>query len=84
MTNYDSNAKDLFFKVKGGGVWSPIEGLVAEIHAPDYEEDEQEINEDELIGSIMRRTTDLRLEYEEVKAVLDAEMDFLKEKGIAK
>ena len=42
------------------------------------------INEDELIGYIMRKTGDSHsLYYDDVRAVLDAEMDFLKEKGIA-
>lgn len=44
----------------------------------------KEINEDELIGFIMRKTKEERLSYEEVKAVLDAELEFLKEKNIAK
>lgn len=42
------------------------------------------INEDELVGYIMRKTgDDHNLCYEEVRAVLDAEIEFLKEKGIA-
>ena len=43
-----------------------------------------EINEDELIGYIMRKTGEEHtLYYEDVRAVLDAEMEFLKEKGLA-
>ena len=42
------------------------------------------INEDELIGYILRKTSySHSLTYEEVRSVLDAEIDFLKEKGIA-
>lgn len=42
------------------------------------------INEDEMIGYIMRKLSDKhQLTYEEVRGVLDAETDFLKEKGIA-
>jgi len=42
------------------------------------------INEDEMIGYIMRKISDKhQLTYEEVRGVLDAEMDFLKEKGVA-
>lgn len=45
---------------------------------------EKTINEDELVGYIMRKTgDDHSLYYEDVKAVLDAEIEFLKEKGIA-
>lgn len=45
---------------------------------------DNEINEDELVGYIMRKTgDDHNLCYEEVRAVLDAEIEFLKEKGIA-
>lgn len=41
------------------------------------------INEDELIGYIMRKTGDSHsLYYDDVRAVLDAEMEFLKEKGL--
>lgn len=41
------------------------------------------INEDELIGYILRKTSYSHiLTYEEVRSVLDAEMDFLKEKGL--
>jgi len=42
------------------------------------------INEDELVGYIMRNNKELHLTYEEVRAVLDTEIDFLKEKGIIK
>jgi len=42
------------------------------------------INEDELIGYVMRKTEEHRLDYEVVRAVLDAELDYLKEQGIAK
>lgn len=46
--------------------------------------DEKTINEDELIGYIMRKTSfNHSLSYAEVKSVLEAEMEFLKEKGIA-
>lgn len=44
------------------------------------------INEDELVGYIMRKVNEdknLNLMYEEVRCVLDAHMDFLIEKGIA-
>lgn len=41
------------------------------------------INEDELVGYIMRKTADKSLCYGEVRAVLDAELDFLESKGIA-
>lgn len=41
----------------------------------------KEINEDELIGYIMRQTHELGLNYEEVSAVLDAETNFMIEKG---
>lgn len=45
---------------------------------------EQTINEDELIGYILRKTSySHSLTFEEVRAVLDAEMDFLKSKGLA-
>lgn len=41
------------------------------------------INEDELIGFILRKTSfDHSLAYDEVRSVLDAEMDFLKRKGL--
>ena len=41
------------------------------------------INEDELIGYILRKTSfSHSLTYEEVRSVLDAEMDFLKGKGL--
>lgn len=41
------------------------------------------VNEDELVGYIMRKTVDdHNLCYEEVRAVLDAEIEYLKEKGI--
>lgn len=46
---------------------------------------EETINEDEMIGFIMRKTaTDHTLYYDDVRAVLNAEMEFLKQKGIAK
>lgn len=41
----------------------------------------KEINEDELIGFIMRQTHELGLTYEEVSAVLDAETSFMIDKG---
>ena len=45
---------------------------------------ESVINEDELIGYIMRKTSHSHsLNYDEVRSVLDAEMEFLQEKGIA-
>lgn len=40
-----------------------------------------ELNEDEMVGYIMRNTKDHTLDYEQVKAVLDAETAFLTEKG---
>jgi len=43
------------------------------------------INEDELIGYIMRKTSfSHSLTYDEIRSVLDAEIEFLQEKGIAK
>lgn len=45
------------------------------------EEPEQELNEDELAGYILRVTTDRSLTYEDIKAVLDAETEFLRNKG---
>lgn len=49
------------------------------------EKEEISVNEDELIGYIMRKTgRDHTLYYEDVRAVLDAELDFLREKGIVK
>ena len=44
------------------------------------------INEDELIGYIIRRIheeKDDNVYYEDVKAILDTQIEFLKEKGIA-
>lgn len=43
--------------------------------------DEPEVNEDELMGYIMRKTSDRSLTFEDVEAVLAAEEDYLKEKG---
>jgi len=44
-----------------------------------------EVNEDEMIGYILREVSDDHsLYYGEVLAVLDAELKFLREKGIAK
>ena len=44
----------------------------------------KEINEDELIGYILRKTSrDHCLTYEEVRNVLDVELEYLIEKGIA-
>jgi len=41
------------------------------------------INTDELIGYILRKTgDDYHLDYEEVQAVLDSELEFLKSKGL--
>lgn len=40
------------------------------------------INEDELVGYIMRNNKELHLTYEEVRAVLVAEINFLKDKGL--
>lgn len=41
------------------------------------------INTDELIGYILRKTGDeYHLDYEEVQAVLDSELEFLKSKGL--
>lgn len=43
------------------------------------------INEDELIGYIMRKTSSMHsLTYDEIRSVLDAEIEFLQGKGIAK
>jgi hypothetical protein len=39
------------------------------------------INEDEMIGFILRKVGGLQ--YDDVRAVLDAEIEFLQEKGIA-
>jgi|SRR5699024_1050466 len=50
-------------------------------HEPSYEPS-VEYNEDELVGYIMRKTSSINLTYEEVRAVLDAELDFLATKGI--
>ena len=47
---------------------------------------EKTINEDELVGYIMRKVNDekdLNLMYEEVRYVLDAHVEYLIEKGIA-
>lgn len=41
------------------------------------------INEDELMGYIMRKTADRSLFYDDVRAVIDAEMEYLKSKEIA-
>lgn len=40
-----------------------------------------EVNEDELIGYIMRQTSSLGLTYQQVKSVLDFEEQFLIERG---
>lgn len=42
------------------------------------------VNEDELVGYIIRTAHEdgIRLTYEEVNAVLNAEMDFLASKGL--
>lgn len=42
---------------------------------------EKEVNQDELVGYIMRNTVDLDLTFGEVQAVLDAETHFLIDKG---
>src|SRR5699024_2723307 len=58
---------------------TPIVNVELQTH-----ESDNEVNEDELVGYIMRKTgNSLNLCYEEVRAVLDAEIEFLKEKGIA-
>lgn len=46
-------------------------------------EKENDLNQDELLGFILRKTTemDLRLTYEEVQSVIDAETEFLRNKG---
>ncbi len=47
---------------------------------------EPTINEDELIGYIMRtvnKEKDMNLMYEEVRNILDAHINFLIEKGVA-
>lgn len=41
----------------------------------------EEINQDELIGYIMRQTVEHDLSYSKVQAVLNAETSFLIEKG---
>jgi len=43
------------------------------------------INEDELIGYIARKASeehDILLNYDDIRIVIDLEMDFLKEKGL--
>lgn len=46
---------------------------------------EKLVNEDEMIGYILRSISNEHLlDYEEVRAVLDAELDYLTYKGIAK
>jgi hypothetical protein len=45
------------------------------------QEAEPEINEDEQLGFILRKTADRSLTFEDVKAVLDAETEFLIKKG---
>lgn len=44
---------------------------------------EPELNEDEMIGYIMRRIAEAEhlLTYEEVQAVIDAETEYLRKKG---
>lgn len=42
---------------------------------------EKELNEDEMTGYILRVTSERTLVYEDVKAVLDAETEFLRMKG---
>lgn len=42
-----------------------------------------QVNENELLGFIMREVTDYTINAEEVQAVLDAELKFLMKKGIA-
>lgn len=46
-------------------------------------EPEPELNEDEMIGYIMRRIAEAGhlLTYEEVQAVIDTETEYLREKG---
>lgn len=46
-------------------------------------EPEPELNEDEMTGYIMRRTAEAghSLTYEEVQAVIDAETEYLRDKG---
>jgi hypothetical protein len=41
----------------------------------------EQLDQDKLIGYIMRKTKEDRLSYEEVQAVLDAETEFLVEHG---
>lgn len=48
-----------------------------------YIKAQPEVNMDELVGYVMRNTADKTLYYEDVKAVLDAEVEFLKSKGLA-
>ncbi|WP_027964731.1 hypothetical protein [Halalkalibacillus halophilus] len=48
---------------------------------PEPEEPTGELNEDELIGYIMRNTTGQHLTYENVQAVLVAETHYLRDKG---
>ena len=45
-------------------------------------EPEPELNQDEMTGFILRRTSERHsLTYEEVQAVLDAETEYLRQKG---
>lgn len=48
-------------------------------------EEIKEVNEDELVGFIMRQAANkgIGLYYEDIRTVLDAELEFLKKKGIA-
>lgn len=48
---------------------------------PEEQELPEDVNEDELIGFIMRSTSNHPLNFQQVKAVLDAEEQFLIEKG---
>lgn len=43
----------------------------------------QEIDEDQLVGYVMRKTSGHSLDYGEVRSVLDAELDYLVKQGIA-
>lgn len=48
-------------------------------------EEIKEVNEDELVGFILRKAADkgISLYHEDIRIVLDAELEFLKKKGIA-
>jgi|GEM_PF-6589219 len=65
------------FRKKGGSMLEgPIEGVLEEL----------EVNEDELVGYIVRRAREKLnkdLLYSDVRVVLDLELEYLQEQGIA-